>query len=58
MEKNKKRDQVYKSIREFEEKFFPNSIEKSLSEVSTDARASGISLAQESLNRIRKQLEK
>ena len=58
MEKNKKKEKVYRSIREFEEKFFPNSIKKSLSEVSTDARALGISIAKESLNTIKRQLKK
>ncbi len=58
MERSKKKKQVYKSMREFEEKFFPNSFRERLSELPTDARALGISLARESLNAIRRRLSK
>jgi len=58
MGRGKKKKQVYKSMREFEEKFFPKFFRKQLKEVSTDAHALGISLARESLETIRSQLSK
>jgi hypothetical protein len=58
MIKNKKKEQVYKSMREFEEKFFPKSSIKQSAEVSTDARTIGINLAKESLSMIKNQLSK
>ena len=58
MKKNKKKEQVYKSMREFDEKFFPESLRKQLSEQTTDARTLGINLAKESLEIIRSQLSK
>ena len=58
MERNKKKKQVYKSIREFRERFFPKSFRKKSKEVPTDARAIGISLAKKSLDMIRRQLVK
>ena len=58
MERSKKKKQVYKSMREFEEKFFPKSFRKQSTEVPTDARALGISLAKESLDTILRQLSK
>jgi len=58
MERNKKKKQVCKSIREFKERFFPKSFRKKSKEVPTDARALGISLARESLDTIRRQLVK
>jgi len=56
MERSKKKKQVYKSMREFEEKFFPKSFRKQSTEVPADARALGISLAKESLDTILRQL--
>ena len=56
MERSKKKKQVYKSMREFEEKFFPKSFRKQPTEVPADARALGISLAKESLDTILRQL--
>jgi len=58
MIKNKKREQIYKSMREFEEKFFPESFIKQSVEVTTDARTIGINLAKESLDIIRSQQSK
>ena len=58
MIKNKKKEQVYKSMREFEEKFFPKSFIKQSVEVSTDARTIGINLAKESLSMIKSRLSK
>ncbi len=58
MERSKKKKQVYKSMREFEEKFFPESFRKQSAEVSTDARTLGITLAKESLDIIRRRLSK
>jgi len=58
VERRKKKKQVYKSMREFKEKFFPKSSKKQSAEVSTDARALGISLAKESLDMIRHSLSK
>jgi len=58
VEKRKKKKQVYKSMREFKEEFFPKSSKKQSAKVSTDARALGISLAKESLDIIRHSLSK
>ena len=58
MIKNKEREQVYKSMREFEEKFFPESFIKQSIEAPTDARTIGINLAKESLSMIRSRLSK
>lgn len=57
MRKNKEKEQIYKSIREFEKKFFPNSLKKRL-EKSTDLRTLAVSLAQESLDKVKHQLMK
>ncbi len=58
MKKSKKREQAYKSMREFDEKFFPESLRKQLLERTTDARTLGINLAKESLEIIRSRLSK
>jgi len=58
MERSKKREQAYKSMREFEEKFFPKSLKKKLVEASADARSLGINLARESLEMLRSRLSK
>ena len=58
MDKSKKKKQVYKSMREFEKKFFPESFKKQSTEVSTDAHTLGITLAKESLDMIRRRLSK
>ena len=58
MRTSKKRKQVYNSMIEFEKEFLPNSLKKRLSEVPTDSRALGISLARESLDAIRTRLVK
>ena len=58
MKRSKKKKQVCESMREFEEKYFPESFRKQSTEVSTNARALGISLARESLDTIRHRLSK
>lgn len=58
MKNNKKKEQAYKSMREFDEKFFPESLRKQLLERTTDARTLGINLAKESLEIIRSRLSK
>ena len=56
MNKNKRGKKVFRSMMEFEKKYFPKSFKKRMAEKPTDARALGINLAKESLNRIRRQL--
>ena len=56
MERSKKKAQVYKSMKDFEEKKFPKSFRRQLLEVSTDARTIGINLAKESLEMVRNRL--
>ena len=56
--KKETRKQVYKSMREFKEKFFPESFREQSAEVPTDARDLGIGLARESLDMIRRRLVK
>lgn len=51
-----KRKQVFRSMMEFEKKFFPTSFERKMAENPTDAHALGVSLAKESLERIRERL--
>jgi len=58
MERSKKKEQAYKLMREFEEKFFPKSFRERSLEVPTDARTLGINLARESLDTIRSKLSK
>jgi len=53
---NKKKKQVYRSMMEFEKRFFPKSFEKRMAEKPTDAQALGVSLAKESLEKIRRRL--
>jgi len=55
---NGKKKQIYRSITEFERTFFPKSFEKRMAEKPKDAQALGVSLANESLEKIRKQLAK
>ena len=56
MNKNKKKKQVYRSMMEFEKRFFPKSFEKRMAEKPTDAQVLGVSLARESLGKIRRRL--
>jgi len=56
--RSKKKERVYKSMREFEEKFFPKSFKKQSLEGTIDARTVGINLARESLEMLRSQLSK
>jgi len=57
VEKSKKQH-VYRSMEEVAKKFFPKTWEKRQAERPEDAEALGISLAKESLNKIREQLTK
>lgn len=56
MNRSKKEKQVFRSIAEFEKKYFPKSFEERIAEKPTDAHALGVSLAKESLDKIREQL--
>ena len=56
MGRSNKKEHVYTSMKEFEEKFFPKSFKKRSLEALTDARTLGINLARESLEKIRNQL--
>ena len=58
MGRSKKGKEVSKSMKDFYEKFFPESFRKQSAEVPSDARALGISLARESLDMIRRRLSK
>lgn len=58
MDGSKDKKHVYRSMREFEMEFFPESFEKKMLETPTDAQALGVSLAKESLDKIRGQLAK
>jgi hypothetical protein len=57
MKRTMKKKQVHKSMKEFEESFFPNSLKKQLEE-SMDLPTLAVSLAEESLEKIRRQLVK
>jgi len=56
MNKNKKKKQVYRSMMEFEKRFFPKSFQKRMAEKPTDAQVLGVSLAKESLEKIKGRL--
>ncbi len=58
MNESKKEKQVIHSMKEFEKKYFPKSFEKKTAEEPTDAHALGISMAKESLDKIRARLAK
>lgn len=58
MKSSKKKEKAYKSMREFEEKFFPESFRKKSVEMPTDAHTLGINLAKESLDMIKSRLSK
>ena len=51
-EKNDGKEHAYRSMREFEERFFPKSLEDRLFETETDPAKLGIELAKESLRKI------
>jgi len=55
--RNKKGERVYKSMEEFEKKFFPDSFKKRLLE-SMDSHTLAVSLAEESLKKVKRQLVK
>ena len=56
MSKIKDKKKVFKSMREFEKHFFPKSLAKKNAEKPTDAKALGITLAKESLEKIKSQI--
>ena len=56
MNRSKRKKQAFRSMTEFEKKYFPKSFEKRMAQKPTDARALGISLAKESLDKIGRQL--
>ena len=58
MSPRKERTQVFRSVKEFEKEFLPKYFEKKMAEKPTDASMLGISLAKESLDKIKKQLAK
>ena len=58
MARSKKKERIYKSMKEFEEKIFPKSFKKQSLDDTIDARTIGINLAKESLDTIRSQLKK
>jgi len=53
--KNDGKEREYRSMREFEERFFPKSLEDRLFETETDPAKLGIALARESLRKIESQ---
>ena len=57
MRRSNKKEQEYKSMEEFEKKFFPNSYKKRLIE-SMDTNALAVKLAEESLKKITRELAK
>lgn len=57
MNRTKKKEKVYKSMDEFDKRFFPNSFKKRVQE-SMDADTLAVSLADESLERISRKLVK
>lgn len=57
MKKKKEEKRVFRTIKEFEKTFLPKSFEKKKIEKPEDAKALGIILAKESLEKIRRQLE-
>ena len=58
MNRNKKMKQIYLSMTEFERTFLPKSFEKQMAEKPTDAQDLGVSLAKESLEKVREELVK
>lgn len=59
MEKRiKEKEQSYKSMKEFEEEFFPESFQKKALETRTDPQTLGVNLAKESLENIKNKLSK
>lgn len=58
MEKTREKNEVFKSIIEFEKAFFPSSFKKRSSRPPTRPHTLGVSLARQSLDAIRRQLLK
>jgi hypothetical protein len=56
MNRSRRGKRAFRSMTDFEKKYFPKSFKKRMAEKPTDARALGISLAKESLDSIRRQL--
>jgi len=58
MNRNREKKEVIRSMVEFERAYFPKAFKRRMAEKPTDARALGISLAKESLNKIRRELNR
>jgi len=58
MNRGKEKNQTFRSMMEFEKKYFPKSFKKRMTEKPTDAHDLGISLSMETLNKIRRQMSK
>jgi len=56
MNKNKRKGQKYRSMMEFKKRFFPRSFKKRMADGPEEARDLGISLAKETLDKIKIQL--
>lgn len=56
MKIRKKKKELFRSMLEFEKKYFPKSVEKRMTEKPADERGLGIILANESLTKIERQL--
>ena len=57
MKRSKEKKRVFHSKMEVEREYFPKSFEKGMEKEPTDARALGISWANEDLEKIRKKLQ-
>ena len=58
MKRGKEDNQTFHSMMEFEKKYFPKSFRKRIQEKPTDPHALGISLSNDTLNKIRRQMSK
>ena len=58
MKKGKEDNQAFHSMMEFEKRYLPKSFRERMQEKPTDAHALGISLSNDTLNKIRRQMSK
>ena len=58
MNRGKEKKQAVRSMMEFEKQYFPKSFKRKTAEKPTDARALGISLSTDTLDKIRRQMRK
>lgn len=56
MNKSKKRERVFHSMMEVDKEFFPASFGKKMKKPLTDKHALGVSMAKETMNKIKKEL--